>query len=187
MHHQVDASCTKTSHQQSQLLRTLRLRLHFRLQRQGLASRSQRRALHDCQHQGRFWAQNWPHWWCHDCHQCRRNVLSAWFSLKGDEEVIGGFDLIYKNKEISIGSATSYTTMLGCKNNRVDNLKKLARATAFRLAKEFQEKNRVVDSNKKIENKFTIKTSTKIEKGRFPQKASIVDSRKSKSSVNVDV
>lgn len=64
--------------------------------------------------------------------------------------MIGGFDLIYKNKEISIGSATSYTTMLGCKNNRVDNLKKLARATAFRLAKEFQEKNRVVDSNKKI-------------------------------------
>jgi hypothetical protein len=58
--------------------------------------------------------------------------------LKGDEEVIGGFDLIYKNKEINIGSATSYTTMLGCKNNRVDNLKKLARATAFRLAKEYQ-------------------------------------------------
>jgi len=58
--------------------------------------------------------------------------------LKGDEEVIGGFDLIYKNKEVSIGSATSYTTMLGCKNNRIDNLKKLASATAFRLAKEFQ-------------------------------------------------
>jgi hypothetical protein len=55
--------------------------------------------------------------------------------LKGDEEVVGGFDLIYRGKEISIGSATSYTTMLGCKNNRVENLKKLARATAFRLAK----------------------------------------------------
>jgi hypothetical protein len=55
--------------------------------------------------------------------------------LKGDEEVIGGFDLIYKNKEIGVGSSTSYTTMLGCKNNRIDNLKKLARATAFRLAK----------------------------------------------------
>lgn len=52
--------------------------------------------------------------------------------------MVGGFDLIYKGKEINIGSATSYTTMLGCKNNRVDNLKKLARATAFRLAKEFQ-------------------------------------------------
>ena len=40
--------------------------------------------------------------------------------------------------------------MLGCKNNRVDNLKKLARATAFRLAKEYQEKAKVSDSNKKI-------------------------------------
>jgi hypothetical protein len=69
--------------------------------------------------------------------------------------------------------------MLGCKNNRVDNLKKLARATAFRLAKEFQEKNRVTDSNKKIENKFTIKTTNKIDKTKMVQKTSIIDSRKS--------
>jgi len=51
-----------------------------------------------------------------------------------------------------MGAATCYTTMLGCKNSRVDNLKKLARATAFRLAKEFQEKNRAQDNiaNKKV-------------------------------------
>ena len=61
--------------------------------------------------------------------------------------------------------------MLGCKNNRVDNLKKLARATAFRLAKEYQEKNRAPESTKKLDNKFTIKTSTKIERPRIPQKA----------------
>lgn len=94
--------------------------------------------------------------------------------------MIGGFDLIYKNKEISIGSATSYTTMLGCKNNRIDNLKKLARATAFRLAKEYQEKNKVVDSTKKIENKFTIKTNTKIAaQTKMPPKSTVIDSRKS--------
>ena len=75
--------------------------------------------------------------------------------------------------------------MLGCKNNRVDNLKKLARATAFRLAKEFQEKNRG-DSNKKIENKFTIKTSTKIDKTKMVQKT-VVDSRKSKFLFYEDV
>lgn len=98
--------------------------------------------------------------------------------------MIGGFDLIYKNKEINIGSATSYTTMLGCKNNRVDNLKKLARATAFRLAKEYQEKNKVVDSTKKIENKFTIKTNTKIPaQSKIPQKTTVIDSRKSKFSL----
>lgn len=102
--------------------------------------------------------------------------------MKGDEEVVGGFDLIYRGKEIGIGSATSYTTMLGCKNNRIENIKKLARATAFRLAKEFQEKNKVVESSKKIENKFTIKTSTKIDKTKVPQKTTTIDSRKSKSS-----
>jgi len=52
--------------------------------------------------------------------------------------------LIYKNKEITQGSSVLYTSMLGCKNNREDNLKKLARTTAFRLAKEFQEKNKTV-------------------------------------------
>lgn len=92
--------------------------------------------------------------------------------------MIGGFDLIYKNKEVGIGSATSYTSMLGCKNNRIDNLKKLARATAFRLAKEFQEKAKGIDSNKKIENKFQIKTSTKIDKSKIPSKAAVIDSRR---------
>ena len=55
--------------------------------------------------------------------------------MTGDEELIGGYDLIYKNHEIGGGTASLYTSMLGCKNNRVDNLKKLARTTAFRLAK----------------------------------------------------
>lgn len=72
--------------------------------------------------------------------------------------------------------------MLGCKNNRIENIKKLARATAFRLAKEFQEKNKVVESSKKIENKFTIKTSTKLDKGKPPQKTTTIDSRKSNPS-----
>jgi len=70
------------------------------------------------------------------------SIINAEGILKGDEEVIGGYDLIYRGKEVGLGAATSYTTMLGCKNNRVDNLKKLARATAFRLAKEYQEKNK---------------------------------------------
>lgn len=73
--------------------------------------------------------------------------------------------------------------MLGCKNNRIENIKKLARATAFRLAKEYQEKNKVVESTKKIENKFTIKTSTKIDKSKGPQKTTTIDSRKSTLSL----
>ena len=77
--------------------------------------------------------------------------------------------------------------MLGCKNNRVDNLKKLARATAFRLAKEFQEKNRVIDSSKKLENKFTIKTSTKIERNRVSQKPAVVpDNKRARLASNTE-
>lgn len=35
------------------------------------------------------------------------------------------------------------------------------------------------ESSKKIENKFTIKTSTKIEKVKGSQKTTLIDSRKS--------
>jgi hypothetical protein len=56
--------------------------------------------------------------------------------------VIGGFDLIYKDKDIFQATTSMYTSMLGCKNNRVDNLKKLARTTAYRLGKEFIEKSK---------------------------------------------
>jgi hypothetical protein len=86
--------------------------------------------------------------------------------LKGDEETIGGFDLIYKNQDIGVGTASTYTTMLGCKNNREDNLKKLARTTAFRLAKEYVEKTKsnTNSANKKVENKFNIKPINRNEK-----------------------
>ena len=38
--------------------------------------------------------------------------------LKGDEEVIGGFDLIFKGKDITSATTSIYSTMLGCTNNR---------------------------------------------------------------------
>lgn len=66
------------------------------------------------------------------------------FSLKGDEQLVGGYDLIYKGKEVTIGTTSMYTSMLGCKTNREENIKKLARPTAFRLANEFIEKSKAV-------------------------------------------
>lgn len=85
--------------------------------------------------------------------------------------MIGGFDLIYKNQEIGNHTSSIYTTMLGCKNNREDNLKKLARSTAFRLAKEHLEKTKYKDqgSAKKIENKFNIKPNAKIDRPKIPK------------------
>lgn len=61
--------------------------------------------------------------------------------------------------------------MLGAKNNREENLKKLARSTAFRLAKEFMEKGQSKDQNstKKVENKFNIKPGVKIDRSKIPR------------------
>lgn len=76
-----------------------------------------------------------------------------------------------------------YTSMLGAKNNRVDNIKKLARSTAYRLANEFIQKSKAAQkSSKKIENKFTIKqTTNKIQKAKIPQtRISILDSKRRK-------
>jgi tubulin polyglutamylase TTLL9 len=54
--------------------------------------------------------------------------------LQGNEEQIGGFDLIYKEKpkgkDKPIAQRISF---LGTFNNRVDNLKKIAKANAPRL------------------------------------------------------
>ena len=55
--------------------------------------------------------------------------------VKGDEEVIGGFDLIHKGKEVTLPEASQYTSMLGCKLNRMENMRKLARSCAYRLSK----------------------------------------------------
>lgn len=77
-----------------------------------------------------------------------------------------------------------YTSMLGAKNNRVDNIKKLARSTAYRLANEFIEKSKATEkSSKKIENKFTIKQTTKIvDKAKIPPQTriSLLDSKRRK-------
>lgn len=61
--------------------------------------------------------------------------------------MIGGFDLIYKGKEVSLPNSSVYSTMLGCKANRVENMKKLARGCAFRLSKEHLEKEAAILKN----------------------------------------
>ena len=56
------------------------------------------------------------------------------FSLTGQEEQIGGFDLIFKGNAIKPPSNTMYSSMLGCLNNRSQQLKKLAKVTGLRLS-----------------------------------------------------
>jgi hypothetical protein len=77
-----------------------------------------------------------------------------------------------------------YTSMLGAKNNRIENVKKLARTTAYRLANEFIEKTKAAEkSSKKIENKFKIKQTgnTKVEKAKVPvPRTSLLDPKRRK-------
>jgi len=56
--------------------------------------------------------------------------------MTGTEEQIGGFDLIYRGNPVKPTIGTIHGTNLGCFNNRSKQLKKLAKATAARLAQD---------------------------------------------------
>jgi len=61
-------------------------------------------------------------------------VLDVEKILGGNEEQIGGFDLICKGTPVKPSQTSSYSCHLGCFNNRATQLKKLAKVTAARLA-----------------------------------------------------
>ena len=46
--------------------------------------------------------------------------------LEGNEEQIGGFDLIYRSVPVNLPSSSMYHTLLGCQNNRRRNLRLLS-------------------------------------------------------------
>lgn len=79
--------------------------------------------------------------------------------------MVGGFDLIYKGKEVTLPNTSMYSSMLGCKTNRVENMKKLARNCAYRLSKEFMEKEqakqKAQNKNPQV-NKFNLKKPKSI-------------------------
>lgn len=58
--------------------------------------------------------------------------------LTGEEEQIGGFDLIYKNNK-RIKNGLRNISFLGCLNNRNQQMRKMAKAVALRLAEKAKE------------------------------------------------
>ena len=62
------------------------------------------------------------------------NVLDKERILTGEENQIGGYDLIYKGAPVVFPHSSVYDSLLGAYNNRKPQLKKLAKATALRLA-----------------------------------------------------
>ncbi len=98
------------------------------------------------------------------------NLLDDTFSvvnlekvLKGDEEAVGGFELIVNKGEVVKFNHLHNMTYLGCKNIRTDKLKVLAKITAARLAKEFQEKELVSERTRPSTRRdnWQIKKTTK--------------------------
>lgn len=59
--------------------------------------------------------------------------------LTGKEESVGGFDLICKGNPVKKPTNSMYKSGLGCFNNRQQQMKKLAKATATRLATQYQQ------------------------------------------------
>ncbi|CAD8151553.1 unnamed protein product [Paramecium octaurelia] len=59
--------------------------------------------------------------------------------LTGNEEQIGGFDLICKGTPVKLPINSTFTTYLGAFNNRQQQLKKIAKSTAIRLAQTYSE------------------------------------------------
>jgi hypothetical protein len=60
------------------------------------------------------------------------NIL-IYFRLTGEEEQIGGFDIIY-NKAKSVKQGSKNFSFLGCLNNRHQQMRKMAKTVALRLA-----------------------------------------------------
>ena len=70
--------------------------------------------------------------------------------LTGNEEQIGGFDLICKGNILKSSQTSMYSTHLGCFNNRNTQLKKLAKATAARLAQSYAHQQAQLQANQHI-------------------------------------
>jgi tubulin polyglutamylase TTLL9 len=59
--------------------------------------------------------------------------------LTGNEEQVGGFDLICKGNPVKPSGSSVYSSKLGCFDNRDQSLKKLAKISASRLAQNYQQ------------------------------------------------
>ncbi len=63
--------------------------------------------------------------------------------LTGNEQQVGGYDLIYKGRHIEMDEGSIFHTYLGCLNNRKEQMLKLAKVTKDRLLKEKTEQNQM--------------------------------------------
>ena len=84
--------------------------------------------------------------------------------LTGQEEQIGGFDLIFRGTPVKLPNNSVYTSLLGAINNRGQQLKKMAKNASARLAQTYQETQPInptnINNNKSGSNTATGTTNT---------------------------
>jgi len=76
------------------------------------------------------------------------NIVDMEGKLAGDEDQIGGFDLIYRNGFVRFDPNCTCTTYLGCHNNRDRQLRKLYK-TAKKKKKEQVDVSKATSENEK--------------------------------------
>ena len=81
--------------------------------------------------------------------------------LTGQEEQIGGFDLICKGVPVK-NESSLFSTMLGSHNNRSQQLKKLAKIIASKLSQQEKEATKRITSGKDRDGASTAATDTSV-------------------------
>jgi len=77
--------------------------------------------------------------------------------LTGTEDQIGGFDIICKGTPVKLPSNSTFMTHLGCFNNRQQQLKKLAKSTAARLAQQYAQEHSTSSGSSAVNTNATNK------------------------------
>ncbi|CAD8139408.1 unnamed protein product [Paramecium octaurelia] len=90
--------------------------------------------------------------------------------LTGNEEQIGGFDLVCRGTPIKLPINSTFTTYLGSFNNRQQQLKKIAKSTAIRLAQIYQETQaKAIDNGQKSQKEKDDKEKQQRSTSKGPQ------------------
>ena len=83
--------------------------------------------------------------------------------MTGNEDQVGGWDIICRGTPIKMNNNCMYKTRLGSYNNREKQLKQLAKQTASRLANLYMQKKKGVSGNNNFSSNFSSSASSNKE------------------------
>ena len=83
--------------------------------------------------------------------------------MTGNEDQVGGWDIICRGTPIKMNNNCMYKTRLGSFNNREKQLKQLAKQTASRLANLYMQKKKGVSGNNNYSSNISSSASSNKE------------------------